>query len=514
MRTRTYNGWKRLTGIAAVLAGLVLLSGCAVPSAAKRELGERLDEVLYRHADSGARVAVRVVELDTGRELYARLPDTPFTPASNMKVVVSAAGLDQFGADHEFATYLALEDDDLWVIGTGDPATGDPRLASEKDELPTGMFDRWADALEERGIKRIKGDLVYDDHALDKWWRHPAWRNMIVHWYAAAVSGLNFNDNCVDITIMPTQPGQPVSWTVMPPVQNITVINNCVTGGADAEHNPNIEKRLGSNTYVLSGTANEKTTLKSKPVEDPGAFFVDAFRTHLASRGITIAGESRRADKPAWGAEPEYPTDIIATHKTPMPDVIRRINANSQNMFADALLKMSGQHYAAEQGRIAPGSWEDGSAAVRKFIRDLGINDLPLFVDDGSGLSRQNKVTARLITDLFIAMSKRADFDVYRDSMAISGKAGSLSGRMQNIAGRVFGKTGYIGGVRALSGYLKTDAERWLVFSIIYNDIPGSIRPFEVLQDEAVTLLSTWPDLPAVEAEAEDAAQTAAVVEE
>jgi D-alanyl-D-alanine carboxypeptidase/D-alanyl-D-alanine-endopeptidase (penicillin-binding protein 4) len=379
-----------------------------------------------------------------------------------MKTITSAAGLARFGADHEFETYLAIQGDDLWVIGTGDPGIGDPRLASDKGELPTAVFDRWADQLEQRGLTRIQGDLVYDDYALDKWWLHPAWGDDIVHWYAAPLSGLNLHDNCIDITIKPTQPGRPVTWTVMPPVRNITVINNCVTGD---QHAPRVDKQLGSNTYVLSGSASKEQVLKSKPVEDPGAFFADALRTHLASRGITVSGATRRAEQPKYGQPHDRAVEIIATHKSPLRDVIRRINANSQNFFADAMLKLSGQDYAARLGRTVPGTWEDGSAASRKFIRDLGINDLPLFVDDGSGLSRQNKVTARILTDMFIAMSRRGDFDVYRESMAISGTAGSLHNRMLNIKGRVYGKTGYISEVRALSGYLKD--QRWSLAGLL-----------------------------------------------
>ena len=148
-------------------------------------------------------MTARVVELPSGRELYARDVDVPYTPASNMKVPVSAAGLDMFGGDHVFMTYLAIDGDDLWVIGTGDPGIGDPRLARARGELPTAVFDAWADALVDRGVTHIPGNLYYFEGLLDDELTHPTWGDDVLHWYGAPVTGLNFNDNCVDFTIHP-----------------------------------------------------------------------------------------------------------------------------------------------------------------------------------------------------------------------------------------------------------------------------------------------------------------------
>ena len=121
---------------------LLPLCGCALLTGGReRVLARQLDEILNRRASTGAIVTARVVELPASRELYARDCDVPFTPASNMKILVSATGLDMFGFDHTFKTYLAVDGDDLWLIGTGDPAFGDPRLAKRRGATATGVFD-------------------------------------------------------------------------------------------------------------------------------------------------------------------------------------------------------------------------------------------------------------------------------------------------------------------------------------------------------------------------------------
>jgi D-alanyl-D-alanine carboxypeptidase/D-alanyl-D-alanine-endopeptidase (penicillin-binding protein 4) len=82
------------------------------------------------------------------------------------------------------------------------------------------------------------------------------------------------------------------------------------------------------------------------------------------------------------------------------------------------------------------------------------------------------------------------------DSLAVGGRDGTIANRFKDVPDRVHAKTGYIGGVRALSGYAQTNQpDKWLVFSFIYNQIPGSVRPYEHMQDEACRVLLSYPKL-------------------
>ena len=489
----------RLRSYWIVLAGLTAaLAGCASPSVGHDpRLARQLDSVLNRLSHTGAVVRARVVELPGCRELYARDVDEASTPASNFKLLTTAVGLDTFGADHKVKTYLAIDGDDLWVIGTGDPATGDARLAKAAGGTPVTLLEEWAGVIQRRGIREIKGDLIYDDSAFEADPRvHPSWpKDWLLHWYATPTSGLNFCDNSVDITVLPTEEGQPVRYEVMPPIENITVINECVTG---KKGEPEIAKLAGSNTYRLGGVCTKRTELKSKPVEDPGAFFADAMRSQLRVKGITLSGEIRRAKAPLGGSATPPDDKVIAIHETPFRDILARINKNSQNLFAECLCKLNGQAFELRSGRRVPGSWEDGGRAVRAFLTGNGIDDAALAPMDGSGLSPKNRVTTRMITDVLGVMHARPDAEVYKASLTAAGVDGSLKDRMTDLKGHVFGKTGYIGGVSSLSGYVKTRKGKWLAFSIIYNRIPSKagddddVVPFTKLQDEACRILVGW----------------------
>ncbi len=146
-----------------------------------------------------------------------------------------------------------------------------------------------------------------------------------------------------------------------------------------------------------------------------------------------------------------------------------------------------------------PGSWENGGRALRAFLKRNGIDDRALVPMDGSGLSPQNRVTTRMLTDLLAVMYARPDREAFMASLTVCGADGSLRDRLKDLRARVLGKTGYIGGVSSTSGYLKTDEDRWLAFSFIYNGIPEKdgedtdVEPYTKLQDEACRILAGWP---------------------
>jgi D-alanyl-D-alanine carboxypeptidase/D-alanyl-D-alanine-endopeptidase (penicillin-binding protein 4) len=474
-------GW--LVVVLAVVAG-----GCRSRSA---ELAERILPVLHRLDSTGAIVSARVIELKTGNVLLEDNPDSPFIPASNQKLLVTAAALDLFDPEQEFETVLAFDGTNLILVGSGDPGIGDARIAAHHDAGTMTVLERFADALKARGIQSIPGKLLWDDRSFEDRILHPTWeKDDLPYWYAAPVAGLNFNTNCIDFTVFPRADGEPVGYTMVPPVRNITVVNNGVSG-SDAE--PKLERDVDKPVYTISGGAKERFTHKGRPVIDPGAFFADALATHLAGAGIEIAGGQERAPSRMGRLPEEW---IVARHVTQLGEILPRINKNSQNMMAEALCKIIGREHASRSGREEPGSWDNGAQAIEAFFDRHGIDRSGVRVADGSGLSRENRVTTRAISELLRVMHDHRHGEVFRESLGVGGRDGTIENRLKEIEGRVYAKTGYIGGVRSLSGYIHTRRGEWLVFSILYNKIPGTVKPYEALQDETLRYLYEWPTVP------------------
>jgi len=370
-------------------------------------------------------------------------------------------------------------------------------------------------ALRKRGINHVRGQIRFYDGALESQRIHPSWsKSFAGDWYAAPVSGLNFNDNCVDVKVTPGKPGQPVSLTVVPATTLNQFVNNCTSADprsvpvgaaasagdgeeAKTKDQPDIKRDPDANLFRITGAATQPTDLPSTSVTDPGAFFADALRTHLISRGIPVDGGIERAEKPLGGKLIPPTSKIVAVHESKMSDVMWRINKSSQNLFAEAMCKMLGREWSKKTTHTdVPGSWSSGGEAVKAFLTRNGIDTSKYVIVDGSGLSRENRVTVRIISDVLVTMNKSPNRDAFRASLSVAGKDGTLKNRLKDLPpNTMIGKTGYIGSVRSLSGFVKTRSGDELVISIIYNGFKGSVKPYEELQDEVVRTLVDWPNI-------------------
>src|SRR5205814_1644086 len=127
----------------------------------------------------------------------------------------------------------ARRGDDLVVIGGGDPAFGDPRLAESRKESVTAVFHRWAESMRTAGMTHIRGALLFDDSIFDSQHVHPHWpADQLLTWYEAPIGGLNLSDNCVTITAAPTQPGQPAKLGMTPANTAIELVNRTTTSSS------------------------------------------------------------------------------------------------------------------------------------------------------------------------------------------------------------------------------------------------------------------------------------------
>ncbi len=456
------------------------------------DLAQAVDAALQPGLTGQARVAVRIVDADTG-EVLLETPNAaePFIPASNLKLITSATALDRYGPDFELSTTLALRGDDLWIIGGGDPALGDERIAEKHGETQMSVFDTWADRIKDREVTEILGDLIVCDPVFDDQLVHPTWASgNLLHWYGAPVAGVSFNDNCVDINYRPAELGEPAEIEAFPAAGGFEIVNQAVSVAED-EHDARLVKRAGEVVYELTGKVGREGG-NSKPCDDPRRFLGEVAKAALAERGVNVQGQVVvRTDNPTSDEWIE-----LAAHATAFTDVLGRVNTNSQNMMAEALAKLNGLHHDQQNGVENPrGSWGSGHLAAAAFLSAAGIDTTSLVAADGSGLSRENRVTAVMISDLLLHMLREHEHsEHYVGSMAISGVRGSVRSRMRELEGKVYAKTGTIRSVSALSGYVFHDSGRVLVFSILHNGFEGSQGPYRAQQDDAVRAMWKWLD--------------------
>jgi D-alanyl-D-alanine carboxypeptidase/D-alanyl-D-alanine-endopeptidase (penicillin-binding protein 4) len=416
-------------------------------------------------------IGVHVVDAEKLQTVFEYGADRSLIVASNTKLVTSAAALDELGPGFQFETPVlvrgALVGDrlygDLAVVGSGDPTISGRFFGDD----PLAPFRDWAARLGRLGIRRVHG-TVYLAHGLfDEELVHPDWpRNQLARWYEAPVGALSFNDNCVLVRITPAADGGSKPMVqVVPDLGQMIVENAAVTTTSRRRHLVVVDRPPGSDRILVSG----RILRDAAPVEawvsvgDPVEYFGRALNQALEVEGIHVGG--------GWSAVERVPSGqwrVAFEHRSDLLTTIEVINRRSQNFFAESVLKTLGAR------RCRDGSWEAGLEVVRQFLDRAGVPSGYTMVD-GSGMSRNNRFSARQLTALLGHMARHQWNEEYVQSLPYSGLEDHPGWRKrlsdEPYRGRVYAKTGSLRGVSTLSGYARGMSGRTYMFSILLNRV-------------------------------------------
>jgi serine-type D-Ala-D-Ala carboxypeptidase/endopeptidase (penicillin-binding protein 4) len=445
-----------LIGLLWVLLPAVPLWGQSLP--------KRLDRLL--DASPFDRHAWGIVVLDAaGKVLYQRNATRLFIPASNTKLVVSAAAAVLLPPDGTVTTsvYAAGRVDsgavkgDLVLYGRGDPTMS--RRCFDADTLRAGACEadpmrgmrELAVQVRGRGIRVIEGGVVGDGSYFEPTLLHDTWEHGdLLWWYAAPVSALAFNDNSLDLHWGPgPEPGAPGVLSVSPDLGDVTVENRTTTversgSGLDAGRLGPLSLWAGARIARGASTRTSYVALA-----DPNRFAASALRRALAEAGISVLGGTGSTTDSLRYAEARTRGPIAETASRPFREWLVPILGSSQNLFAEMLLKQVGRRVGGE------GSWRAGLAAERRLLIDsVGADSTQFSLRDGSGLSHVNVVSPMTFARLMLYMKRHPNFAVFEQALPVSGRSGTVRNRMVGTAveGRVKAKTGSIFRVNALVG--------------------------------------------------------------
>lgn len=404
--------------------------------------------------------AIRIVEADSKTVVYSHNADMAMIPASNMKLVTTAAALHYLGPLFEYRTKVGLSGSTLVVIGCGDPVLGD-RVTDRLYRREEGwLFDAIVEGLRRQEVSSVT-DIVVDTTVFDDQRVHPHWpANDLNRWYACEVCGLNYNGNCIEVTT--DNRGGAVAIQVEPNTAFVEIINEVkpVSSGTSAV---GAYRNREPNRITIRGRCKDREGPFDVAIEKPAAFFGFVLAEHLIKADITTTG--RLIEREFDGSEGAFVE--VAEFVTPLIDALHRANKDSLGLAAEALLKTIAAH---EDPEGKNGSWEKGTALVGDYLRELGVPAEEFHIDDGSGLSRENRLSARTIMSVLIDLYTGPNWELYRTSLAVGGEDGTVGRYFKDSGyrGNILGKTGYISGVRSFSGICFTDRGPYL-FSILSN---------------------------------------------
>ncbi|HRJ50141.1 MAG TPA: D-alanyl-D-alanine carboxypeptidase/D-alanyl-D-alanine-endopeptidase, partial [Phycisphaerales bacterium] len=473
-----------------LVRGLIVLFAMVVVSAhaAAQDLASDMRRLMNSAKVGQSRIGVSIVDTATGEVLFSSRSSEALIPASNMKILTSAAALWTLGPEWVYRTELREVDGRLILVGSGDPALADPELLNRTEPRLTveDFLTILSESVRKAGILDVT-EVVLDDRVFDRAYIHPSWpENQLDKWYCAQVSGINFHANVLAFYPRPSQGGvaQAPTVRVQPSAPWIDIENRARTINGDRNtvsvlRTPDPYRfRLAGEVAVPSVVPIEVSV--SRPTELFGRMLADRVR----QAGVSLP-ESQGAVRLVRMDE-DFPRGrTIAVVTTPLADVLKRCNTDSYNLYAESLLKSIG-HRATN----TPGSWENGGKVMLMLLSEkLGPGyAASTRVADGSGMSRENAVSPDTITRWLTVISRdRTIADAFIASLAKPGE-GTLKRRFQGARLRcdVRAKSGYINRVRSLSGYVThRDTGERLAVSFIANDIPGDVHGnvFDLAED-------------------------------
>lgn len=454
----------------------VLLLSAFSPWLVCADIGTDINRIVSQPSQAKVEYGIHIVEAKSGKAVYSRNAHRRMVPASNMKLITSAAALHYLSSDYVYETVFAMHGNTLIIIGSGDPLFGDYLIDTKYGRQPGWLLDKITEALIANDVKHID-DIVVDTTIFDDMPTNPNWpASELNRWYACEVSGLNYNGNCVEMTCRNNSGG--IDINIKPETKFIKTINKvrAINSGGGAVGAYRTEQM---NTLLVRGRCRRQQGPFRVAIERPAMLFVFVLAEHLAKNNISVTGNAvERSVTNRSGLK------IITAHQTPIGDCLARCNKDSFGLAAESLLKT----IAANANKNRNGSWAAGNEMVSKYLISIGIGPGKFNCDDGSGLSRNNKLTPKSITTVIRAMYKSQNWQHYKDSLAAGGVDGTIKKYFKEpqYKGRVLGKTGYINGIKSFSGYCRTDQGEY-IFSIITDHANGKTRA--VINDIAKAIM-------------------------
>lgn len=403
----------------------------------------------------------------SGQLLYGQNEETSLAPASTQKLLTSITALELLGHDHRFTTTLSIQGtvaDSILIGNLVITSGGDPTFASVNfSEHYKNYFNEWLKALHAEGINAVDGKVIVDD-TFFKGDRHAGSSALddVGNYYGAGAPAFSFMDNEFTVFFNTKEKGELSEVVRIEPhlPDGVRVINRVKSGNVSGD-NVIIYSLDNSSEVFLTGQlpANQKGFTVRGAIPDVSLLAANYFTQKFTEAELFISEEERRG--PLFKSSKE----ICRTKSPELINILKVLNRKSVNTYADVMLKHIGKSYGKES------SLSGGARAVTDYWGSKGIDVSGVYIEDGSGLSRKNNVTAKFMTEVLAKVSDNEFLDEIMDESSKSGSVKAMWGGSYN--GYLQAKSGYIGRVRAYSGYLiKNDIKYPFFFTI--NNYHGS----------------------------------------
>lgn len=448
----------------------------------KSQIELQLHNILKRDEFKHTIPSMIIMSADYGDTIFSYQSDLLVRPASNQKIITSAAALQILGTDYNYRTLIyrsgeisnGILDGDIIIKGLGDPL------------LRLNDLNEIIDALRLFGIREITGDVIVDDSYFDdlQWPMGWMWDDE-PHAYVPYISALSINSNVITLSVeRSADPDSQISVAISPNTSYIEYeLQNERSTIQQINELQIIPQRMKDRSQFLIKGDPEKVRLPRRftvTVGDPAIFTGILLQEKLLESGIVTRGSVMRGIRDSISAP-------IIQLNTPIDSVLHAMNKSSDNLAAEMTLKLIGAELYGP-----PGTGHDGNRAVEHALQMFGLNPTPSRFADGSGVSYYNLVTPRMLAEILFRISEdRQLFNPFYESLAILGIDGTLMRRAvhSQARGRVRAKTGTLTGISALAGYIDTLHDERLIIVMMFQNFTLPAGRYRYIQDEICEIL-------------------------
>ncbi len=471
------------------LLALSVCSHVATAAPLAEKLPEPLASALRARGFSTQGLSIYVHEIGAPAPMVAFAADEPRHPASVIKILTTLAALEELGPVYqwrtEFWTTAPVHDGrlegDLYLKGYGDPY------------LVIEHFWRLLRMLRQEGITTITGDLVLDQSffAPDPDEEPGDFDGRSQRAYNVLPSALLVNFQAVNFRFIPDIAANRVRVYAEPWPAQLTLENNLRLTrsgcrGWAGNVGMRVTQKAKQDTVVFSGSYDAACGERDmfRVVSEPVPYVYGVFKTIWTEMGGRLEGDAREA------TVPEEARLVASIASPPLADVIRSVNKYSNNVMTRQLLLTLGARQDSP-----PGTTEKGIAEVRVWMKKRGLEFPELVLENGSGLSRREVISARHLGDVLLAGYASPSMPEYLSSFPVSGLDGTMRHRLAGtpLEGRVHLKGGTINNVHAIAGYVLDRLNRRVAVVVLHNHPQAGTAAADAFQDAVMEWIYSRP---------------------
>ena len=426
-------------------------------------LAESIDKILSKMDINKGAVSVMIKNVQTGDTVYALNETTPMHPASTLKILTSSAAVDTLGADYKFKTQLYKStNNDLYFKLSGDPL------------LKTSDLEKLIKAAK---TKKIAPKNVYvDDSVFDKneWGEGWQWDDAL-NPLMPKFSAYNINKNLLYLYINPSQEGSPAIIEVNSsyPVPFMNYTKTVLNGASNVGISKNEEI---PNLLNIVGTVSKKLT-KVLPVKNPKLNFILCLEDVIKDSGFEYYSKIVSAKMPANNIY------LVGEVEHGLENILPLVLKNSDNLAAETIFKMGGAVYSDSQGSFA-----NSQKMLDAYFEKLGLNSADIKIVDGSGVSKNNLMTAEFMTNFLMNRANASGFEEFQELLPKPSE-GTLKNRMLYFQDNLHAKTGTLADTSAIAGYLTSKRGKMYAFDIMINDARTSEADKKNIEEQILRAL-------------------------